>query len=366
MPANPRKNSSSETEKLKQTITELPQYCVMFFMAKANTLATNTRLGYAIDLKTFFWYLISTMPDRFPYPKISDIPLETLNTLISDDIVMYLAYLEEYTMPDSTGSYPTKTGPNGQPEIIVYHNSAQGKKRKLAALRTFFSYMMVNRKLSNDPTVYVEIPKLHKKEVVTMTTKEENKFKNAVKIGKGKTKRGHKFFEKYQYRDYSIVLLFLETGVRVSELCDMELFDLDLEEQRILVIRKGGNQQYVYFKKDTLSTLLSYLELERPQLIKEGNDKKENGPLFISNRGTKISIDRVEDIIKEYGRQVLPPNVKVSCHLLRKTCGSRIYEKTSDIALAQQVLGHSDPSTTSKYYINFNEERLKKLRDEDI
>lgn len=365
MPNDPRKNSEIIATKIRQAIDELPSYCMMFFMAKADTLEPKTRLAYAGDLKTFFWYLISTMPDRFPYSNISDIPIDTLNTLISDDIVMYLAYLDNYAMPDSSGTFPTKKGNNGTPEIIVYHNSANGKKRKLATLKTFFKYMVVNRKITNDPTVYVETPKLSKKAVIAMSEKEEARFKEAVKKGNGKSKRGQKFFEKYKYRDYAIVLLFLETGVRVSELCDMELYDLDLEEQRILIIRKGGNQDFVYFKNDTREVLLSYLEIERPQLVKdtEGKDNHKNGPLFVSNRGTKISVARVEDIVKEYGRQVLPPNVKVSCHLLRKTCGSKIYSETSDLVLAQHVLGHASSSTTEKYYVAFDQERLKRLKE---
>lgn len=361
MPIDSEKKAKTDTEKLTQIIHELPPYCMMFFASKADVYGIKTRIAYALDLKTFFWYLIDALPDRFPYGSLAQVPADALNELTPDDIVMYLSYLNEYTMPDTSGNYPTKAGTGGRREIIVYRNSPQGKKRKLASLKSFFKYMMVNRKLTNDPTVYVDPPKIHRKEIITMTDREEQKFKDAVENGKGKTERGMKFFEKIKYRDYAIAMLFLGTGVRISELCNMEMYDLDLEEQRILVIRKGGNQQFVYFKKDVLSALTDYLELERPQLLKDREEK--NGPLFLSNRGTKISLGRVEAIIKEYGRQVLPPNTKISCHLLRKTCGSRIYNNSGDLPLTQHALGHADPSTTSKYYINFDENRLKKLRD---
>ena len=365
MPKNPRKNSEDLAQKIRDAIDALPPYCMKFFVAKADTLDPKTRLAYAGDLRTFFWFLIDTMPDKFPCNSIQEFPLEALNTLTSDEVAEYMAYLDNYRMPDPSGNFPTKKGLNGQPEIVTYHNSASGKKRKLAALKTFFKYMVTTHKLSNDPTVYAETPKLSKKEVIAMSEKEEKKFREAVKTGKGKSKRGQKFFEKYKNRDYAIVLIFLETGVRVSELCDMELYDLDFEQQRILVIRKGGNQGFVYFMRDALEVLQAYLNIERPQLVRdtEGKDKHKNGPLFVSNRGTKISVARVEDIIKEYGRQVLPPNVKVSCHLLRKTCGSNIYNTTSDLALAQHALGHASPSTTEKYYVAFDPKRLERLKD---
>ena len=353
----------SDQAKFLEIIDELPDYCMMYFMSKADTYKPRTKVTYAIDLKSFFWYLIDALPDRFPYAKISDIPKDSLNTLVSDDIVMYMAYLNEYSMKDSDGSYPTKLNHDGNPEIIVYKNGPAAKKRKLAALKSFFKYMMVNRKLTNDPTVYVDIPKLDEKAIITLSKKEEKKLKDCVSNGSGKTDRGKKFFEKTKYRDLAIITLFLGTGLRISELCGLNMFDFDFEERRILVARKGHKQEFVYFNQEVLSTLTDYIEFERPQLLKEAYDKKSDGPLFVSNRGTRITVNRVEMIIKEYGRQVLPPNVKISAHLLRKTYGTNVYEKSGDLPLAQHALGHSDPSTTAKFYIKFDENRLKKLRE---
>ena len=117
----------------------------------------------------------------------------------------------------------------------------------------------------------------------------------------------------------------------------------------------------MYFNKEVLSALTDYITLERPQLSK--NDKNKDGPLFVSNRGTRISVTRVEEIIKEFGKQVLPQNTKISAHLLRKTYGTNLYNKTGDILLVQHALGHTTSQTTEKYYIKYDENRLAALKE---
>lgn len=221
--------------------------------------------------------------------------------------------------------------------------------------------------MTKNPATYVDIPKVPKKPIVALTESETKRLKKNVQTGAQKTEREKVFFEKTKLRDNAIIMLFLGTGIRISELLNIDMYDLDLDEQRLLVRRKGGHTEFVYFKKEVLTALSDYIELERPVLMKmkSEKEKKANGPLFVSNRGTRITINRVGQIVKEYGRFVLPPNVKFSAHLLRKSFGTQLYERSGgDVSLVQHALGHADSSTTTRFYIDFDKNRLKFLKDE--
>ena len=337
-------------KKYAEKLNQLPDYCKSFFYAKDDVYAAKTKLAYAIDLYTFFYYLIDTEPDRFPYNSVKDFTLDELNSLTSEDIIGYMIYLNDYAMKNPDGT------------VSNYKNSATGKKRKLATLKSFFRYLNVNRKIENDPTHFVDTPKTRKKEIIVLSEKEQKKLQHAVETGKDKTTRALAFHEHTKYRDIAILTTFLGTGLRVSELVGLDINDLDFDEQRVLTKRKGEGQEFVYFNKKVLSAITDYLDIERNELIKGKGDPNENGPLFLSNRGTRISVDRVERIIKEAAATVLPPNLKISCHTLRKTYGTAIFEQF-DLLTAQHALGHSSSTTTATYYTRFNKEKLRQLKD---
>lgn len=357
----------SESEKLREILRELPDYVVNFFYAKDSVYQPKTKVAYAIDLRVFLKYLLEAIPDRFPYPSITQIPMDALDQLRPNDIVMFLAYLDEYSMKDADGNYITRTTPTGKEKIQVFENSPSGKRRKLASIKAFFKYMVINEYMTKNPATYVDIPKVPKKPIVALTESETKRLKKNVQTGAQKTEREKVFFEKTKLRDNAIIMLFLGTGIRISELLNIDMYDLDLDEQRLLVRRKGGHTEFVYFKKEVLTALSDYIELERPVLMKmkSEKEKKANGPLFVSNRGTRITINRVGQIVKEYGTFVLPPNVKFSAHLLRKSFGTQLYERSGgDVSLVQHALGHADSSTTTRFYIDFDKNRLKFLKDE--
>lgn len=328
----------------------LPAYCREFFSAKADTQEIRTRVAYAGDLKVFFEYIM-TREDLGPYETIKDIPLELFNSLKYTDINAYLAYLEEY---NSDGA--------------KYTNSAAGKKRKLSSLKSFCKYYRSVGKLTQNPTELVELPKVKEKEIVVLSPQEQDKLKDIVDTGKRKSKTQMKYHEQIHYRDMAILTLFLNTGIRVSELVGINNYDLDLEEQRILVTRKGGDKEFVYFNNETLYAICDYLDYERNVLL--GYDEEmlnqgelPNGPLFVSLKHRRISVRMVQIIIQNYAKFVLPPGVKVTPHTLRKTFGTQLYSKYRDLYLTQHALGHSSPSTTAKYYAKYNEEYNKQLRE---
>lgn len=336
-------------DKLIALCNMLPPYCRDYFSAISD-YEIRTRTAYAGDLKVFFEWVLQ-QPDFCAYESIHNIPLEIFDKLTHRDIDMFMEYLEKYEF-----------------EGKIYTNSPQGKKRKLATLRSFCKYFYRIEKIHNDPTQKVLMPKPKEKEFLVLSEQEQKKLMSLAETGERKSDLQKKYHEKTQYRDVAILTLFLSTGLRVSELVGIDIYDIDFEEQRILVTRKGGKKEFVYFNNESLDALGNYLDFERNNLLKL--DKRElelndmpDGPLFVSLKHSRISVRMVEIIIKNYARYVLPPNVKATPHTLRKTFGTSLYAEYMDLALVQHALGHESPVTTAKFYAKYNPDYNKKLKD---
>lgn len=325
-------------------INKLPDYCRRYFDAMQDKFTAATKYVYAVDLKIFFEWLSAQLNKE----KALDVTLEDLSSLTEDDINSYLSYLSEY-------EYEGK----------VYANTAAGKSRKITTLRSFFKYFKRRELISKNVMEYIEIPKVRKKEIVILSPDEQQNIFDVAEKGSNKSERAKKFHEKTVKRDLAILTLFLGTGIRVSELVNINDQDIDFKEQRILIVRKGGNQQFVYFGNEVSAALLEYMEDERPTLLgyKNGNDIPVDSPVFISLKHQRITTRMVEIIIKNYAKAVIPSSVKITPHTLRKTYGTMLYYQYKDIYLTQKALGHTTPQTTIKYYTKFDEEQLKRLKE---
>ena len=334
----------SISEQFTEIVAELPGYCMDFFISENDQYLPKTKLAYAQDLKTFFYYLKNTGLDD---------SLKALGELSMSDIESYMMYLDEYKYVD----------PNtGEEKILT--NSASGKKRKLSTLKSLFKYLQRAGKIEKNPTFLIKMPRLREKEILVLTNDEVERLKENVEYRPNASPRASKFHEKTRFRDMAILSLFLGTGLRVSELAGINLHDIDLESQRALVTRKGGKQSFVYFKNDVAMDLRDYIAYERCNLLKDENGNKMDGPLFVSLRKGRITIQRIEQIVKTYTEYIYAPNVKVTPHTLRKTYGTELYLKYRDLSLVQHALGHSSPATTAKYYTKFDDRLLEITREE--
>ena len=135
-------------QKMRAVLETLPQFCRQFFRGITEYTSARTRLAYAYDIRTFFEYL----HDKNPYcskMEITDFPMSILDKLTREDIEEYLEYL----------SYYEKDGK-------IYTNDERGKKRKLAALRSFYQYFFQAELIEKNPAVLVPLPKLHEKEII--------------------------------------------------------------------------------------------------------------------------------------------------------------------------------------------------------
>jgi len=328
-------------KKLRELEKELPSYVTTFFRGIEPYTASRTRIAYAIDLKVFFEYIRNANP-IYKEKSLKEICFDVLTSLQASDIEEYLEYLKYYI------------GPDGK-EIT---NSEAGIKRKLSALRSFYNYFHTHQIIDINPTLQVRMPKLHEKNIIRMDSNEVAEFLDTVESGNKLTKNQMIFHKKTKIRDLALTTLLLGTGIRVSECVGLNLKDVDFNNDRINITRKGGYESFVYFGEEVREALLNYLE-ERKKMIPA--DGHENA-LFLSNRMQRISVRNVEVLVKKYAVSSVATK-KITPHKLRSTYGTQLYKETGDIYLVADVLGHKDVNTTKKHYAALEEERRRSAKD---
>jgi site-specific recombinase XerD len=149
--------------------------------------------------------------------------------------------------------------------------------------------------------------------------------------------------------------LFLGTGVRVSECVGLNINDVDLENNAFLVTRKGGNQVVLYFPPEVAEALAEYLmEREKVEAL-PGHEEA----FFLSMQKRRITQRAVQNLVKKYAAIAAPLKPRISPHKLRSTFATNLYNKTGDIYLVADVLGHSSVDTTRKHYADMTDARRR-------
>lgn len=322
-------------QKIDDILVQLPKCCTDYIYSKisAEKFQPRTRLAYLQEHLLFFKYLCNSH-EAFMEFEPTGIPAELLNKLTTQDIEAYLSYCELYE------------GENG-----IYQNNAPGKARKLAAIRSLFKYLVGRNILSTNVAANVDTPTIPKHDVIFMNSDQQGTFLDNLQEGKhiNTLKAPAKYDERniIHIRDVAIVSVFLGTGIRISELVGINLNDVEFSDFSILVTRKGGKHQKVYFSDDVTDALNYYLVHSRPYLLKD----EEHPALFISQRRQRIAVRSVQALLKKYTNYTFGTNDtwKITPHKLRSTFATNLLEETSDIFLTAEALGHSDLSTVQAY-----------------
>lgn len=334
--------SNQNTVKLRELLKTMPSFCRDYFRGIEPTTTAKTRIGYGYDIRTFFRFLLSENPS-FKNAQMTDICLSDLDQLQPVDIEEYLEYLQYYTY-------------DGQ----VFTNDERGIKRKFASLRSFFLYYQKRDLLRHNPTVVVDMPKLHDREIIRLDADEVSDLLELVEHG-GDHLSGMKkvYYEKNKQRNIAIFTLFLGTGIRVSECVGLDIEDVDFKNNRIRIIRKGGKEEYVYFGEEVANALKSYITEERVHVKpREGHEHA----LFYSIQKRRISVQAIENLVNEYTSQITSFK-HITPHKLRSTYGTALYQQTGDIYLVAEVLGHNDVNTTRKHYAAMDDEQKRSAAD---
>ena len=249
--------------------------------------------------------------------KINDMTLDTIKKIKLDDIHAFLAYM-----------------------ISEFHSKATTRARKVSSVRIFFKYLSRKAKLIEvDPAQDLETPKLDKRLPKYLSLDDSKKLLN---VASNEDNRNAE-------RDYAIITLFLNCGMRLSELVGININDIDFSECKLNVIGKGNKERTIYLNRACMRAISDYLEVRPKEGIKHDNKYSEKA-LFLSERRTRISNRTVETIVDKQLRIAGLDSRKYSVHKLRHTAATLMYQYGQvDIRALQELLGHESISTTEIY-----------------
>ena len=277
---------------------------------------------YNCDLTMFLRYMkyLFKLTDEEEFNKITinDFTLEQLSKVTQENIHSFITYL----------SIKRNCGP-------------ATCARKISTIRIFFKYLTITAKLLKDnPAQNLETPKLNKRLPRYLTLEDSEKLLSLTYSDDNNENKE---------RDFAIITLFLNCGLRLSELVGINISDIKFDDQKMTVIGKGNKERSIYLNKACIDAINAYLDVRPKEGIKK--DKKDSDKaLFLSSYKQRISKRTVENIVsKELARAGLD-TTKYSTHKLRHTAATLMYKYGEvDIRALQELLGHQSISTTEIY-----------------
>lgn len=206
-----------------------------------------------------------------------------------------------------------------------------------SSLNTFFRFLIQKKYIESNPMLQTERPKIKTEHNVTYLTPEEieSVFDRINKEGRPMTKN----------RDIAIVATLIGTALRVSAVTNINVEDIDFKNNIIKVVEKGRKTREIPFGDKLRSLLLIWLK-DRELYF----EQEESGPLFISQKKNRISVDSVQTLVKKYGDHL---GKKISPHKLRSTAAMNLIGAGADIITVQSILGHNNFATTQRYVTSY-------------
>ena len=296
---------------------EMPDFLVDYlnYLETIKGKSKNTIRAYSYDLRLFFRFIKI-------HKKIVSVDLadtDEFDNIVINDILKDTTLSDLYSFLSFVNRYRT--------------NSSYARARKVASLKSFFNYTSNKAKLiSLNPARELESPKILKKLPKYLNVDESKQLLNCILHQNSK----------YKVRDFAILTLFLNCGMRLSELVGINLDDI--RNNTISVTGKGGKERIIYLNSACIDALNNYLRVRPVDGVK---DKKA---LFLSERKTRISKNTVQFIVKKYIQQSGLDSKKYSTHKLRHTAATLMYKHGKvDVRALQKILGHETLATTQIY-----------------
>ena len=296
-----------------------PDYLKEFliYMETIKGRSSHTVDGYYIELRSFIRFLmiknnmVSSDTD-YTDIDISVAPFELIKNATKLDAMEFLA------------EFQTK-----------HQNQAKARSRKVSAIRSFYKYLTVSSgKLIENPMLNLETPKLKKTLPKYLTLEQALELLTHINTN-------------FTERDFCIITLFLNCGMRLSELCGINMSDI--HDNRLRLLGKGNKERIVYLNNSCLNAINNYLAvLNSGEKIKRSD--KEKDALFLNKNGKRIGARRVEQIVEDCLKQAGLDGMGISPHKLRHTAATLLYQDAGvDIRVLKELLGHESLSTTEIY-----------------
>ena len=269
---------------------------------------------YYLDLRMFLRFM-KLMRNEMPLDTpLEDIPIKDidekfLESISTSEVLDFLSYLSS--------------------ERSDHGIEASARARKLSAIKSFYKYLTVRTKLiQENPVADLEYPKLRKSLPKYLTMEQSAALLQSVSGPNAK-------------RDYAILMLFLNCGIRRSELVNLNI--TDVYEDRIRVVGKGNKERFVYFGTPCRKAIDAYLPERNKKIL------TDNKALFGSRNSNRISTDAVHRLVKKALLQAGLDSTQYSAHKLRHTAATMMLSGGVDVKTVQEVLGHENLNTTQIY-----------------
>ncbi len=315
--------------KSKSEYSDVPQLLrdYLNYLTIIKGRSRNTVKEYYYDLRMFFRYLYAVQNNldilNLDAVELDNFNCEILKEVSLSDLYEFMAYVNNFK--SSNDNY---------------------KARKVASLKSFYNYLTAKiNYMETNPALNLDTPKL-KKRMPKFLTLEESV--NLLKAIDGKSRE----------RDIAIFILFLNCGLRLSELVGINLQDINFAKRTLRVIGKGNKERIVFLNDICIESLNNYLAVRPNELY--GDDKNA---LFISGKNRRISNRMVELLAKKYFKAAGIDEKRYSPHKLRHTAATIMYKEGNvDIKTLQEILGHVSISTT-QIYTHINDSDMQKAAD---
>ena len=285
--------------------------------------SSNTVHEYYLDLRMFLRYMVMIREDM-PYEtdlntiSIRHLDLEFIKGITLEDVYGFFSYLSDNRVYHPETHHPGKGIDNA------------ARARKLSAIKSFYKYLTVRtRQLEDNPVADVEYPKLRRALPKYLTLEQSMALLNSVE-------------GRHADRDYAILMVFLNCGVRISELAGLNLGDV--YQDRLRVLGKGNKERTVYMGDACVEAIDAY-----NRTLPEEMQSDVRRPLFLSQKGGRMSTNAIHRLVKKHLAAAGLDPTQYSAHKLRHTAATLMLSQGVDVKTVQEVLGHEHLNTTEIY-----------------
>lgn len=320
---------------INELLAELPPFVKTFMNSRSINTSSRTRKNYCYSIRRFLLWWHDSVPELMSKP-LTDMTVDDIAKVTARDVEEFIGHIQNDPFNPLTNATVAQ---------------------KLAALYSLFEYFCRHDDIPYNPVTVVSRPKLIRdKRIEYMDDDEVRRFLDVIENGSNlMTPRHRAYLANTRIRDYTIAIILLNTGIRVSECAGLDVTDINLKARQLQVYRKGGKYQYIPFGDETADALKTYIKYRKKLSPEDPKDKKA---LFLSSQNRRLTVSSIEVMIKKYA-QYAGIYKNITPHKLRKTYGTALYQHTRDIYLVANALGHDSVVTATKHYVNDKEDSLR-------
>ncbi|MBE5858782.1 MAG: hypothetical protein E7301_01475 [Butyrivibrio sp.] len=331
-----KKKTDKNIDKFNEITQTLPEFTDNFFYSGMTNKSILTALAYALDLQYFFQFAINNYA-YFPEKNLKEITLDDISKITPVDIDTFTRWMREnQKLSDRT------------------------RARRRSSVSALYEYLVnTERKLSYNPVVKSTKIEIDEPEYVTyLNFQQQDILLDCITNGTHLTKKQLETHNAVKTRDRAIVFLFLDSGLRVSELASLNIGDVVFEENimdssenqnYVYTLRKGKKQHSkkpskVFFSEESKEYITEYLE----ERAGKGEKLKDSSPLFITGEGNRLSVRGIQDMVKKYVKAALGRS-DISVHKLRSSFAMEFYKSEKNLLVLQERMGHKSMAATNIY-----------------